>query len=83
MNDFLWIKLLTYWLDSVLKKYKLKDTEVNAILRSIPKAIEKFIEYEQGMRSGEIKRVSKGMRDKGGYWYKNETLIDMFSIITK
>ncbi|RDY22390.1 helix-turn-helix domain-containing protein, partial [Romboutsia maritimum] len=39
-----------------------------------------FINYEQGVRSGEVKRVSKGMRDKEGYWYKNDTLIDMLYI---
>ncbi|MGL5753412.1 MAG: helix-turn-helix domain-containing protein, partial [Paraclostridium sp.] len=32
------------------------------------------------LRSGEKKRVSKGMRDKEGYWYKNETLIDRLEI---
>lgn len=58
----------------------LKQNEVDAILRCIPKAIEKFINYEQGLRAGKIKRVSKGMRDKGGYWYKNETLIDRLDI---
>lgn len=58
----------------------LKESEVDAILRCIPKAIDKFISYEQGLRSGEVKRVSKGMRDKGGYWYKNETLIDRLDI---
>lgn len=58
----------------------LKQNEVDAILRCIPKAIEKFMNYEQGIRSGEVKRVSKGMRDKGGYWYKNETLIDRLNI---
>ncbi|MGL5765092.1 MAG: DNA-binding response regulator [Sarcina sp.] len=58
----------------------LKQTEVNAILRCVPKAIDKFLNYEQGLRSGEIKRVSKGMRDKGGYWYKNETLIERLDI---
>lgn len=58
----------------------LKNSEVEAILRCIPKAIDKFIAYEQGLRSGEVKRVTKGMRDKGGYWYKNETLIDIFKI---
>ena len=46
----------------------------------MPKAIEKFLDYEQGLRTGEIKRVSKGMRDKGGYWYKNETLIERLDI---
>lgn len=58
----------------------LKETEVDAILRSIPKAIDKFIEYEQGIRSGKTKRVTKGMRDKAGYWYKNETLIERLGI---
>ena len=58
----------------------LKETEVQAVLRCIPKAIDKFIAYEQGIRSGECKRVSKGMRDKEGYWYKNETLIERLGI---
>ena len=61
-------------------KEPLKDTEVKAVLRCIPKAIEKFIAYEQGLRSGEKKRVSKGMRDKEGYWYKNTTLIERLGI---
>ncbi|MGL5822101.1 MAG: helix-turn-helix domain-containing protein [Sarcina sp.] len=58
----------------------MKQTEVDAILRCVPKAIDKFLAYEQGLRSGEVKRVSKGMRDKGGYWYKNETLIERLDI---
>ena len=58
----------------------LKETEIKAIVRSVGKAIDKFIEYEQGIRSGEDKRVTKGMRDKGGYWYKNETLIERLEI---
>ena len=58
----------------------LKETEIKAVLRCIPKAIDKFIAYEQGIRSGECKRVSKGMRDKEGYWYKNETLIERLGI---
>ena len=60
----------------------LKDTEIRAVLRCIPRAVDKFIGYEQGLRSGEIKRVSKGMRDKEGYWYKNETLIERLGITT-
>ena len=59
----------------------MKQTEVNAILRCVPKSINKFIDYEQGLRAGKVKRVSKGMRDKGGYWYKNETIIELFDII--
>jgi len=58
----------------------LKQSEVDAILRCVPKAIDKFLAYEQGLRAGEVKRVSKGMRDKGGYWYKNETIIEMLDI---
>ena len=58
----------------------LKESELNAILRCVPKAIDKFIVYEQGLRLGQAKRVSKGMRDKGGYWYKNETLIEILNI---
>ena len=58
----------------------LKQTEVNAVLRCVPKAIDKFLAYEQGLRAGEVKRVSKGMRDKGGYWYKNKTLIEILDI---
>ena len=61
----------------------MKETEIRAVLRCIPKAIEKFINYEQGIRNGEDKRVSKGMRDKEGYWYKNETLIDRLDITTE
>ncbi|MGL5718248.1 MAG: hypothetical protein ACRCX2_34915, partial [Paraclostridium sp.] len=53
------------------------------VLRCIPKAVDKFIAYEQGLRSGESKRVSKGMRDKEGYWYKNDTLIERLGITRK
>lgn len=58
----------------------LKENEIKSIVKSVGKAIDKFIEYEQGIRSGEDKRVTKGMRDKGGYWYKNETLIERLEI---
>lgn len=58
----------------------LKQSEVRAVLRCIPKAISKFIEYEQGVRDGQVKRVTKGMKDKGGYWYKNQTLIERLDI---
>lgn len=58
----------------------LKDTEIKAAVRSTNKAVERFIDYEQGIRSGEPKRVSKAMRERGGYWYKNDTLIEMLDI---
>ena len=61
-------------------KSPLPDSEVKGVCKSINKAIEKFIDYEQGMRSGLIKRVTKGMRDKSGYWYTNKTLIRRLQI---
>lgn len=61
-------------------KKPLKESEVKAIIRCIPKAIAKFVEYEQGVRTGQAKRVTKGMKDKGGYWYKNQTLIERLNI---
>ncbi|WP_271814738.1 helix-turn-helix domain-containing protein [Clostridium beijerinckii] len=61
-------------------KEPLKENEINSLLRCIPKAIDRFIAYEQGIRSGERKKVTKGMRDKEGYWYKNETLIELLDI---
>jgi len=58
----------------------LPDSEVKGVCKSINKAIEKFIDYEQGVRSGLVKRVTKGMRDKSGYWYTNKTLIRRLQI---
>ena len=58
----------------------LKDAEIRAIVKSTGRAIEKFIDYEQGMRSGEDKRVSKAMKERGGYWYTNDRLIEMLNI---
>ena len=49
-------------------------------MRSTTKAVERFITYEQGIRSGEEKRVSKAMRERGGYWYTNASLINMLDI---
>lgn len=58
----------------------LPSNQVEAIIRCVSKAINKFIEYEQGIILNKDKRVSKGMRDKGGYWYKNTTLIERLDI---
>lgn len=58
----------------------LKDTEVRGAVRGATKAIGKFIDYEQGIRSGQDKRVSKGMRERGGYWYSNKKLIELLDI---
>lgn len=90
------IHLFTYWsgvvnrdidilaeiVDEFNQQFRepLKQSEVNAIVRSVPKAIDKFLEYEQGLRAKKVKRVSKGMKDKGGYWYTNDTLIDRLGI---
>ena len=57
-----------------------KDRTVQTIVKSTMRAIVKFIDYEQGIRSGEKKRITKGMRDKAGYWYTNKRLIEMFDI---
>lgn len=61
-------------------KQPLNDSEVRAILRSVPKAIDKFIDYEQGLIVGKQKKVTKNMKNKPGYWYKNETLIEQLCI---
>lgn len=61
-------------------KEPLLYSEIEAVLRCIPKAIDKFIEYEQGLRNKENKRISKQMKERGGYWYKNSTLIERFGI---
>lgn len=58
----------------------LTNAEVRATVKSTILAIEKFIDYEQGLRSGEDKRISKAMRERGGYWYTNERLIEMLNI---
>ena len=58
----------------------LKESEIKAVLRCIPKVIDKFIMYENDVKAGIVRRVSKGMRDKEGYWYKNETLIERLDI---
>lgn len=57
-----------------------KKSEVDALIRSVDRAINRFIDYEQGIRAGEDKRISSKMQKHGGYWYKNETLIDMLNI---
>lgn len=79
LRDLAEINILVTKLNNKLKD-PISDSELRAILRCVPKAIEKFMSYEQGLRSGEVKRVSKGMRNKGGYWYKNETLIERLDI---
>ena len=61
-------------------KSSLPESEVKGVCKSINKAIEKFIDYEQGVRSGLIKKVTKGMKDKSGYWYTNKTLIQRLQI---
>lgn len=60
----------------------LRDTEVNAILRCIPKAIESFLRFQEEVGKENIK-VTKSMRNKGGYWYKNSTLIERLDITEK
>lgn len=61
-------------------KAPLPDSEVKGICKSVSKAIEKFVDYEQGIRSGLVKRVTKGMKDKPGFWYTNMTLLERLQI---
>ena len=56
----------------------LKVSEVKSVVKSTKKAISKFIEYEQGLRSDENKKASKPKHY--GYWHKNTTLIEMLDI---
>lgn len=55
-------------------------SSIRAIVRSALKRVRDFIKYEEDIKSGVPRRVSKGMRDKPGYWYKNITLINMLDI---
>ena len=61
-------------------KKPLPESEIRSICKSVGKTIEKFIDYEQGLRSGATKRVTKGMRDKPGYWFTNTYLIKRLDI---
>lgn len=76
------LKELVYELNESFTE-PLRENEIDKVLKSIDKAIDKFLDYEQGVRAGKIKKVTKGMRDKGGYWYKNETLIERLDITEK
>ncbi|WP_317311603.1 DNA-binding response regulator [Clostridium thermobutyricum] len=57
------LKDLVYKLNNSFKEH-MRNSEVDKVLRCIPKAISKFLEYEQGLRTGQAKRVSKGMRER-------------------
>lgn len=61
----------------------LKENDVDAILRCVPKAIDKFIDYEVAMKNELMEKPKKGDKDKKGYWYKNSTLIDRLDITDK
>ena len=61
-------------------KKPLKLNEINSIVRSVDRAIDKFLEYQDALHSGENKRISKAMIERGGYWYTNERLIEMLDI---
>jgi len=56
-------------------KEPLKPNEVKAILKCVPKAIKKFLDWVD--TNG---KVTKGMKDKQGYWYTNKTLIERLGI---
>lgn len=58
----------------------LEIAHIRAILRCVPKAIDKFLEYEVGIKNGLIPKPIKGDRNKKGYWYRNSTLIRRLDI---
>lgn len=58
----------------------LTENEIRCILRCVSKVVDKFIVYENLVRSKEIPKSQKGAMDKLGYWYKNSTLIDKLNI---
>lgn len=57
-----------------------KYWEVKTVIKSASKAVKLFIAYEQGIRAGLTSKAIKGAKDKKGFWYKNETLINLFDI---
>lgn len=58
----------------------LPKKSINDIVKSCYKQVERFINYSMDLNAGKARRVSKGMRDKPGYWYKNETLVNILDI---
>ena len=61
-------------------KEPLKLSEINSIVRSVDRAVDRFLNYQNGLYSGEVKRVSKAMIERGGYWYTNARLIEMLGV---
>lgn len=58
----------------------LSISEVKNVVGTVEHAIKRFIDYEQKLRDGLKMKATKGMKDKGGYWYRNETLIERLKI---
>lgn len=61
-------------------KKPMPTSSLMTIVRSARKAVKKFLKYEEDVKNNVRRRVTKGMRDKPGYWYKNTTLINMLDI---
>lgn len=61
-------------------KVPLPEPQVKSILRSVQQAVDKFVAYEQAVKEGLRPRATKGMKDKAGYWFSNETLIERLDI---
>lgn len=70
------LKELTLEFNSKIKPTGLKENQINSIIKSCNKQIEKFIEYN----NQEKKEIIKGAKNKRGYWYKNQTLIEILEI---
>lgn len=58
----------------------LKENEIKAVCKTILKKVDLFITYENELRAGIKPKLPKGTKDKPGYWYKNETLIERLDI---
>lgn len=61
-------------------KVPLPEPQVKSILKSVQRSVDKFVAYEQAVKEGLRPRVTKGMKDKAGYWFSNETLIERLDI---
>ncbi|MDK0755011.1 DNA-binding response regulator [Clostridium perfringens] len=61
-------------------KVPLSQSHIEAVLRCVPNAIDKFMDYEVAIKNELMEKPKKNDRNKKGYWYKNSTLIDRLDI---
>ena len=58
----------------------LKENEIKSVCKTILKKVDLFITYENELRIGLKPKLPRGTKDKPGYWYKNQTLIERLDI---